>query len=459
MKAILINFLVKDDLALIHYLLPNCRQLGSPFTPSPLLITPYFCIFAMANNKRFKLILVLGMITAIGPFSIDMYLPAFANIAEHMNTTVAHVSLSLSSFFIGISFGQFIYGPLLDRFGRKKPLYVGLCIYMLTSAACVFAQSADMLIVMRFLQALGSCAGMVAARAMIRDLFSVKDNAKVLSKLMLVIAVSPIIAPTLGGFVTSAFGWQSVFVILTIMAVIILLAVLYFLPETQKPDPSYSLKPRAIIKGYRAVLKEPQFYTYAFAGAAAAAGLYAYIAGSPTVFLELFKVSEKEYGLIFALIAGGLITASQINSLLLKKYNSEQIIPVALFIQCLAGIGFFAWSLLGDISLFGTISLLLLYLSCQGFIFPNSSALSMAPFTKNAGSASALMGGVQMAVGAFTSVLVSYFSNGTSLPMAAVMACCAITSFLILQVGTKIIRYKASKTLVEEECVDMIGNS
>ena len=146
-------------------------------------------------------------------------------------------------------------------------------------------------------------------------------------------------------------------------------------------------------------------------------------------------------------------------SILLKKYNSEQIIPVALFIQCLAGIGFFTWSLLGDISLFGTVGLLMLYLSCQGFIFPNSSALSMAPFTKNAGSASALMGGVQMATGAFTSVLVSYFSNGTSLPMAAVMACCAITSFLILQVGTKIIRYKASKTLVEEECVEMIGNS
>jgi len=412
----------------------------------------------MDKKKRFTLILVLGMITAIGPFSIDMYLPAFANIAEHMDTTVAHVSLSLSSFFIGISFGQFIYGPLLDRFGRKKPLYVGLCIYLITSAACVFAQNADMLIAMRFLQALGSCAGMVASRAMIRDIFSVKDNAKVLSKLMLVIAVSPIIAPTLGGFVTSAFGWQSVFVILTIMAVIILLAVHYFLPETQKPDPTYSLKPRAILKNYRAVLKVPQFYTYALTGAVAAAGLYAYIAGSPTVFLEHFKVSEKVYGLIFALIAGGLIIASQINSILLRKYNSEQIIPVALFIQSLAGIGLFVWSLLGDISLLGTVSLLMLYLSCQGFIFPNSAALSMAPFTKNAGSASALMGGVQMAIGAFSSVLVSYFSNGTAFPMATVMGCCAVGSFLVLQVGTKIIRYKASKTLVDEECVEMIGD-
>ncbi len=431
----------------------------SPFTLPPLPIPPYICSTPMDKKKRFTLILVLGMITAIGPFSIDMYLPAFANIAEHLDTTVARVSLSLSSFFIGISFGQFVYGPLLDRFGRKKPLYVGLFIYMLTSAGCVFAQSVDMLIGLRFLQALGSCAGMVASRAMVRDLFSVKDNAKVFSKLMLVIGVSPIIAPTLGGFVTAAFGWQYVFVILTIMSIIILLAVYYGLPETQKPDPTYSLKPPAIIKNYLAVIKEPQFYTYAFTGAVAAAGLYAYIAGSPTVFLELFKVSEKQYGLIFALIAGGLIIATQVNSFLLRKYNSEQIIPVALFMQCLAGIGLFAWSLLGDISLFGTIALLLLYLSCQGFIFPNSSALSMAPFAKNAGSASALMGGVQMAIGAFSSVLVSYFSNDTALPMTAVMACSAVSSFLILQVGTKIIRYKASKALVEEECVDMIGNS
>lgn len=399
------------------------------------------------------------MITAIGPFSIDMYLPAFANIADHLHTTVAHVSLSLSSFFIGISVGQFIYGPLLDRYGRKKPLYVGLFIYLITSALCVFAQTADMLIGLRFAQALGSCAGMVAARAMIRDIFSVKDNAKVFSKLMLVVAVSPIIAPTMGGFITAAFGWQSVFVVLTIMALIIILAVHYGLPETQKADAGYSLRPSAIVKNYVAVMKEPQFYTYAFTGAVAAAGLYAYIAGSPTVFLELFKVTEKQYGLIFALIAGGLILATQVNSYLLRKYSSEQIIPIALFIQCLAGIGLFAWSWAGGIGLFGTIALLLLYLSCQGFIFPNSSALSMAPFARNAGSASALMGGVQMAIGAATSALVSFFSNGTALPMAIVMGCCAVSSFIILMTGTRIIKYKASKEKVEEECVEMMGNA
>ncbi len=413
----------------------------------------------MTRKRKAVLILVLGMITAIGPFSIDMYLPAFADIATDLHTTVARISLSLSSFFIGISLGQFIYGPLMDRFGRKKPLYTGLVLYLIASALCMLAQSADMLIALRFLQALGGCAGMVASRAMVRDLFSVKDNARVFSMLMLVVGVSPIIAPTLGGFVTTEFGWHYVFAILTLMALIIILAVHFGLPETQPADRNYSLKPKAILKNFGAVLKEPQFYTYAFTGAVAAAGLYAYVAGSPVVFLEIFKVSEKQYGLIFALVAGGLILATQINSFLLRRFNSEQIIPVALFVQSLAGIALFVGSLTNTLNLLGIILLLLIYLSCQGFTFPNSSALSMAPFTKNAGSASALMGGVQMGLGALTSAIVSFLSNGTALPMTGVMACCAISSFIILQVGNRIIRYKATKAAVEEEAVDMISTS
>jgi MFS transporter, DHA1 family, multidrug resistance protein len=413
----------------------------------------------MTKKRKFVTILVLGMITAIGPFSIDMYLPAFADIAADLHTTVGHLSLSLSSFFIGISLGQFIYGPLLDRFGRKKPLYAGLFIYLVASAMCALVQSANMLIALRFLQALGGCAGMVASRAMVRDIFSVADNAKVFSMLMLVVGISPIIAPTLGGIVTVEFGWHYIFVILAVMAIIIVLAIHFGLPESRLADAGYSLKPKSILKNFGLVLNEPQFYTYAFTGAIAAAGLYAYIAGSPAVFLEIFKVSEKQYGLIFALVAGGLIIAAQINSFLLRRYKSEQVIPVALFIQCLAGISLFAGSLTGFIGLPGTILLLLVYLSCQGFIFPNSSALSMAPFAKNAGSASALMGALQMGLGALTSSIVSLLSNGTALPMTGLMACCAISSFIILFIGNRIIRYKASKVLVSEEAVDFIGNT
>lgn len=399
----------------------------------------------MTKRKKFLLILVLGLNTAIGPFSIDMYLPSFADIALDLNTSVSRISLSLSSFFIGISIGQFIYGPLLDRFGRKKPLYVGLVIYLIASALCAAATSVNALIVLRFFQALGGCAGMVASRAIVRDLFSVEDNAKIFSMLMLVVGVSPIIAPTLGGYVTSAFGWHYIFVILTLMAAVILLAVRFILPESREDDPTYSLKPKAIISNFITVLKEPQFYTYAFTGAIAAAGLYAYVAGSPTIFLEIFKVTEKQYGLIFALVAAGLITATQINSLLLRKYKSAAIVPVALFFQAIAGMALLGGFMLGIIGITGIIILLLIYLSCQGFTFPNSSALSMAPFSKNAGSASALMGGVQMGIGALTSALVSVFSNGTGVPMAAIMATCALSSFLVLMTGLRVIRFKASK--------------
>src|ERR1044071_1549090 len=174
------------------------------------------------RNNKIYLILILGLLTAFGPFSTDMYLPAFPDIANGLHTTVARVTLSLSSFFIGISAGQLLYGPLLERFGRKKPLYAGLCIYLLASVGCALAASVNALIILRLLQALGGCVGMVAARAMVRDLFEVKENAKIFSTLMLVVAVSPIIAPTLGGYITAALGWHYVFVMLIIIAIIIL---------------------------------------------------------------------------------------------------------------------------------------------------------------------------------------------------------------------------------------------
>ncbi|MEO6497613.1 MAG: Bcr/CflA family efflux MFS transporter, partial [Mucilaginibacter sp.] len=229
----------------------------------------------MPVKKKFLLIFILGLITAIGPFSIDMYLPAFTAIATDLHTSVAQVSLSLSSFFIGISIGQFIYGPLLDRFGRKRPLYAGLSVYLVASVFCAMAASAESLIALRFLQALGGCAGMVASRAMVRDLFDVADNAKIFSMLMLVVGVSPIIAPTMGGYLTASIGWHYIFVLLAIMAFLILAAVYFLLPESRQPDTSYSLKPAAIISRFVVVIKEPQFYTYAFTGAIASAGLYA----------------------------------------------------------------------------------------------------------------------------------------------------------------------------------------
>jgi DHA1 family bicyclomycin/chloramphenicol resistance-like MFS transporter len=385
------------------------------------------------NNAT--LIIILGLLTAIGPFSIDMYLPAFPAIAKSLHTTVSQVTLSLSSFFIGISFGQLLYGPLLERYGRKKPLYAGLCLYFLASAGCALAQSVNMLIVFRLFQALGGCVGMVTARAMVRDLFDVKENAKVFSLLMLVVSVSPVIAPTLGGYITSVLGWRYVFAALILVILLILGGTCFLLPESKQPNPGFSLKPVPILQNFASVLTQRQFITFALTGAVSYAGLYAYIGGSPYVFMEIFKVTEAQFGWIFAFIAAGLIGASQVNSITLKRYSSQQVIRVASSCQSITGLVFVCVTLLGVSNLFLTVFLIFIFLACQGFIFPNTTALALAPLGSNAGNASALIGAIQMTIGASASAIISVLQNHTALPMAGVMCCCAAGAFIVFTLG------------------------
>ncbi len=410
----------------------------------------------MTAKKTYFLIFILGTLSAIGPFSIDMYLPGFPAIARDLNTDVATVSLSLSSFFIGICAGQLLYGPLLDRFGRKKPLYFGLIVYLLTSLACAFTTSVDMLIILRFLQAVGGCVGMVASRAMVRDLFPVEESAKVFSMLMLVIGVSPLIAPTLGGYIAAGPGWHYIFIALTVMAAAILVGVHYALPESRKPDPGFSLRPRIIVGNFVSIFREPQFYTYSFTGSIASAGLYAYISGSPLVFMEIFRVTEQQYGWIFAGIAGGLILSSQLNSLMLRRFTSRSILVVALSAQSVVGLILLLGTLNGVLDVYGTVFLIFLFLCCQGFTFPNASALSLAPFQKQAGSASALTGAIQMGLGALASAMVSVFNYHSAVPMTAVMGCCAVSALTILLIGNRIIRHKARKEDAEEQAAELI---
>jgi DHA1 family bicyclomycin/chloramphenicol resistance-like MFS transporter len=389
----------------------------------------------MTNPRYFLLILLLGALTALGPFSTDMYLPGFPAIAHNLHTTVARVALSLSSFFIGISAGQLLYGPLLDRFGRKKPLYFGLGLYVIASVGCLAVQRIETLIVLRFIQALGSCAAAVASVALVRDLFPVKESAKVFALLMLVVGVSPMVAPTLGGYVTAAFGWQAVFVALAGLGALLLLATVFWLPERYVPDPTLSLRPRPILTTFWAVLREPQFTTYALTGAVSFSGLFAYVSGSPLVFMDLFHVTGKVYGWLFAFLSIGLIGASQVNSELLRRYASEQLVLVALGCQVLITGVLLGLTSMGVLSLGGTVALLFLFLCCLGFTSPNTSALSLAPFTRNAGSASALMGAIQMGVGALASVGVSLFNTHSAVPMAAIMAGASLLALLLLLVG------------------------
>jgi DHA1 family bicyclomycin/chloramphenicol resistance-like MFS transporter len=394
----------------------------------------------MTKAKYIKLIFILGSLTALGPFSIDMYLPGFEGIANDLNTTVAKVSMTLSSYFIGISAGQLLYGPLLDRFGRKKPLFIGILVYILASLGCSFVTNIDTFIGLRFIQAVGSCAAAVASVAMVRDLFPVKDIPKVFSLLMLVVGLSPMLAPTIGGYVTAYYGWHVVFLILMGLGIIILIGAMIELPNTYVPDTSISLKPKPIITNFISILKEPQFYTYAFTGAVAFSGLFTYVAASPILFMTIFKVDPKTYGWIFAFMSLSFISASQLNSLLLRRFKSEQMIFGALITQTILSIIFLVAALNNWLGLYETIALLFLFLACLGISNPNTAGLTLAPFTRNAGSASALMGAIQLGLGALASFVVGIFVIDSVVPMVVIMCITTITAFVILNIGKRNIK-------------------
>jgi DHA1 family bicyclomycin/chloramphenicol resistance-like MFS transporter len=389
----------------------------------------------MTKRTYFTYVLILGSLTALAPFSIDMYLPGFGEIARSLGTSVARVALSLSSFFVGISLGQLLYGPLLDRYGRKKPLYAGLVLYLVATFVCMQAKDMDTLIILRFIQAVGSCAATVAAMAMVRDLFGAKESARVFSLLLLVLGASPMIAPTAGGYIVAVWGWRVIFLVLLILGALIFLMTIFFLPESYPPDINFSLKPLPILRNFLSVLRDRQFVVYMLVYALAFAGLFAYVSGSPIVFMDVFHVDKKTYGWIFAGLSVAFIGLSQFNGLLLRRYSSQQIIRVALSGQVVVSIVFLIGSIAGWYGLGYTIVMLFAFLGCLGFTNPNAAALSLAPFSKNAGSASALLGATQMGVGALASVGVSVFSNGTETPMVAIIAVTSVLALGVLVVG------------------------
>lgn len=363
---------------------------------------------------------MLGFLTAIGPFSIDAYLPGFPDIAKDLHTDIEHVTLSLTSYFIGISFGQLFYGPVLDRFGRKKPLIAGLFIYIASAIGCAFSPSIYSLIAFRFLLAIGGCVGMVASRAIVRDIFSPHETAKVFSMMMLVMGVAPIIAPVLGGFIVASAGWRFIFALLLLVSISITFVIFRFLPESREPDPSVSFHPLSIASGYFSLFKNRTFFTYAVASGAASAALFSYISDSSFVFIELFGIPETWFGWIYALNAMALISASQINRFWLSRNTSRQITSVTLIIQFAASI-LLVLAVMLRVNYFIILALIFIYLFWLGFLNPNTTALALEPFKMNAGTASAMLGSLQMLFGASASALVSLFHNGTPLPMSVFM--------------------------------------
>jgi len=391
----------------------------------------------MTKKEQYRIVLVLGLLTAIGPFSIDMYLPGFTNIADDLNTSLANVALTLSSYFIGISAGQLIYGPLLDRFGRRKPLLFGMIVYIAASLGCVFVSDINAFIALRLLQAIGTCAAIVASVAMVPDYFSQSDAPKIFSRLMLVMGLSPMLAPTIGGYIIQYYNWQTVFIILTVLGIIILTAAMMGLPDRDKPNPDISLRPESILSNYWAILRTPQFFTYAIAGAVAFSGLFTYIAASPVLFMSIFKVSSKTYGFIFAFLSVSFIGAAQLNALLLKRFTSMQLVYGSLLFQTLIGLLFLILALNDLLGFYQVIGMLFLYLMCLGISNPNCAGLSLAPFSQNRGSASSLMGALQLSMGSLSSLVVGLLAKDSLPLIVLVLASTAVLSFTILLVTKK----------------------
>ena len=395
-----------------------------------------------SKQQNILLILILGALNTITPFSIDMYLPAFPRIAADFNTGIDQVALSVSTYFLGYAIGQILYGPLLDRFGRKPPLYTGLVIYIIATIGCFTTSTIEGLWIMRFIQAIGGCVASVAAMAMVRDFFPVKHSASVISLLVLILGASPLLAPTAGSFIITAWGWHTVFIVLAAITFIILLLVFFFLPEGHVADKAISLKPIPILKGFRTVLITPRFYVFALAGTFSFCGLFVYVANSPAIFMNHFHLGEKLYGGVFALLSVGFIGGSQLNHILTKRFSNQQIFTTALLVQVALALVFLVGSANAWYGLASVIVLLFTLLCCCGITYPNAAALCMAPFAKNAGTASALLGFIQIGIGALISASVGILHMDAITAMALVMAATVLIASPILLPAKKLLDKK-----------------
>ncbi|WP_373058657.1 multidrug effflux MFS transporter [Zunongwangia sp. H14] len=384
------------------------------------------------NKKREAIILfVLGTLIALGPFSIDAYLPGFQKIAEDFNISIAQVGLTLTSYFIGISLGQLAYGPIMDKFGRKKPLLTGLLIYFLAALCCYYSPNLTWLIGSRFFLAVGASAGMVAAKAVVRDIFPVNEVAGAISILMLIMGGAPIVAPTVGSFIIEGLGWKSIFLFLASFSLLMLFSVSRFLPESVVPDNNVQLRPGIVLKKYLGILTHEKFWSFSMAGSFTIGAMFAYISDAPRLFMENFDLSQKQFGILFGVNAAGLILGSQVNRLFLKRFTTFQITFFNSIILVILAFVFLINGIAGA-NFYLTVALLFSILFLLGFQNPNTTALSLEPFATKAGRASALIGSLKMVLGAMASFVVSLFHTAGLVPLGVILLCCLGSSSLLL---------------------------
>lgn len=374
-----------------------------------------------------RMVLILGALSAFGPLAIDFYLPAFPAMAQAFATDEKHVQATLAAYFLGLSIGQLAYGPVADRFGRRKPLMFGVTVFTLASLACAYAPNLDTLVLARFVQALGGCAGMVLSRAIVSDKCDPVASAKVFSQLMLVMGLAPILAPMLGGVLVNVAGWQSIFLTLGLFSAACLLAVSLGLPESMPED-----MPRQPLSGalrqYLRLLADRVFLGHAVTGGIAIAGMFAYIAGSPFVFIKLYGVPAEHYGWLFGANAAGFILVAQVNARLLAKRGPAFLLARAVWLYLGAGLALLAVAAWRPTALWPLLVPLFVCIASLGCIIPNASACAMSGQGARAGSASALMGCVQFSVAAGAAALVGLLHDGSAVPMALVICLCGASA-------------------------------
>ncbi|GAA0235963.1 multidrug effflux MFS transporter [Castellaniella daejeonensis] len=375
-------------------------------------------------------LILMGALAAIGPLAIDMYLPAFGAMAADLGVHPGQVERTLASYLLGLALAQLAYGPLADRYGRKPPLLIGLVLFSIASIACALSSDIDHLILWRVVQAFGGAAGMVIPRAVIRDHLDTREAAQALSLLMLVMGVMPILAPLLGGQAVTLGSWRTVFYLMSLVGAGLLIAVALRMRESLDPGRRSPLAVGAIAAHFHLLLTHRRFMGYTLAGGFGSGGLFAYISGSPQVFISIYGVDPRWFGLLFGLNAAALIGASQVSARLLNRHPPIRLLARAQGILVLMTLCALLSTLLGWIDLPLLMLCLMGFMASQGFVGPNAAALALAEQGPRLGVASALMGALQMLCGALAGFAVSAWHTGTPLPLTAVLAACAALSWL-----------------------------
>ena len=386
-----------------------------------------------------RLTLVLGAVMATGPLALDMYLPALPTLQVEFGASAARVQHTVSAYLFGMGLGQLAFGPLTDRFGRKRPLLAGLGIFSLASAGCALAHSIDSFALLRFAQALGGSAGMVVIRAVIRDRFDAIQSARVLSLMMLVMGVAPILAPLAGGWLLVSGSWHWIFGLLAAYALLCVALVFFFLEESHPP------RSRTASLGHALASVLPLTRDRLFLGPnlvfiAAFGAFFAYLAAAPFVFIQFFRVPAEQFGWYFGANALGFISVSQLNRRLVAGRGPRRVLGWGVYVLCAAAAMLLVCALTGLAGFAGVFMALFLAVASLGLVASNASAVALAPFGDRAGGASSLLGSSQALTGVVASAAVGWIHATGALPMALVVAACAAISFVSYALLVKSVR-------------------